>query len=245
MVLPERRTAYPTDIARGEYPWWLHTTKRSFDHNCKDDLSSLLLSTSDLDKRIIPVWASKEKRALMPNVETRNRNAVKPGVKKKNRVPKDLFADSSFSENYKLVFNLRCTIWSPCRVSDADVIKAVAKKCWVADGVPTGKFFEANLNDDLKKLNTIGYPLIVKTSQEGTSKGITKNSRVENLQQLQTEVEKICKVYKQPALCEQFIKGTEFTVAVIGNEELIALPVVQYAVSGNTNTAPRSARNRH
>lgn len=113
--------------------------------------------------------------------------------------------------------------------------KAVAKKCWVADGVPTGKFFEATLNDDLKKLNTIGYPLIVKTSQEGTSKGITKNSRVENLEQLRTEVEKICKVYKQPALCEQFIKGTEFTVAVIGNEEPIALPVVQYAVKGNTN----------
>ena len=113
--------------------------------------------------------------------------------------------------------------------------KAVAKKCWVSDGVPTGKFFEATLQDDLKKLNTIGYPLIVKTSQEGTSKGITKNSRVENLQQLQAEVEKVCKVYKQPALCEQFIKGTEFTVAVIGNENPIALPVVQYAVAGNTN----------
>ncbi len=113
--------------------------------------------------------------------------------------------------------------------------KAVAKKCWVADGVPTGKFFEASLRDDLKTLNTIGYPLIVKTSQEGTSKGITKNSRVENLEQLQKEVEKICNVYKQPALCEQFIKGTEFTVAVIGNEEPLALPVVQYAVGGNTN----------
>jgi D-alanine-D-alanine ligase len=113
--------------------------------------------------------------------------------------------------------------------------KAVAKKCWIADGVPTGKFFEATLRDDLKKLNTIGYPLIVKTSQEGTSKGITKNSRVENLEQLQAEVKKICSVYKQPALCEQFIKGTEFTVAVIGNEEATALPVVQYAVAGNTN----------
>ncbi len=113
--------------------------------------------------------------------------------------------------------------------------KAVAKKCWIADGVPTGKFFEATLRDDLKKLNTIGYPLIVKTSQEGTSKGITKNSRVENFEQLQKEVGKICSVYKQPALCEQFIKGTEFTVAVIGNENPIALPVVQYAVGGNTN----------
>ncbi len=111
--------------------------------------------------------------------------------------------------------------------------KAVAKKCWVADGVPTGKFFEATLDDDLVQLNKIGYPLIVKTSQEGTSKGITKNSRVTNIDELRTEVAKICNVYKQPALCEQFIKGTEFTVAVIGNKNPIALPVVQYAVGGN------------
>lgn len=113
--------------------------------------------------------------------------------------------------------------------------KAVAKKCWIADGVSTGKFFEANIGDDLKTLNTIGYPLIVKTSQEGTSKGITKNSRVTTLEELQREVEKICRVYKQPALCEQFIKGTEFTVAVIGNENPIALPVVQYAVGGSVD----------
>lgn len=113
--------------------------------------------------------------------------------------------------------------------------KAVAKKCWVADGIPTAKFFEAALRDDLKKLNTIGYPLMVKTSQEGTSKGITRNSRVENLAQLKKEVERICTLYKQPAMCEQFIKGTEFTVAVIGNEEPLALPVVQYAIDGSAN----------
>ncbi len=111
--------------------------------------------------------------------------------------------------------------------------KAVAKKCWVADGVPTGKFFEATTDDNLAQLNKVGYPLIVKTSQEGTSKGITKNSRVTNLEELTREVAKINKVYKQPALCEQFIKGTEFTVAVIGNKNPVALPVVQYAVGGN------------
>ncbi len=111
--------------------------------------------------------------------------------------------------------------------------KAVAKKCWIADGVPTGKFFEATTDDDLAVLNKIGYPLIVKTSQEGTSKGITKNSRVTNLEELKREVAKIYTVYQQPALCEQFIKGTEFTVAVIGNKNPIALPVVQYAVGGN------------
>ena len=112
--------------------------------------------------------------------------------------------------------------------------KAVAKKCWIADGVTTGKFFEATPNDDLAKLNTVGYPLIVKTSQEGTSKGITKNSRVTNLEELKREVKKIWDVYHQPALCEQFISGTEFTVAVWGNDTPQAFDVVQYSIGGNT-----------
>ncbi len=113
--------------------------------------------------------------------------------------------------------------------------KVVAKKCWVADGVPTARFFKATLKDDLKKLNTVGFPLIVKTIHEGTSKGITKDSRVEDFAQLKVQVEKINKTYKQPALCEQFIKGQEFTVAVIGNDAPMALPVVQYSVGGKTN----------
>lgn len=112
--------------------------------------------------------------------------------------------------------------------------KAIAKKCWISDGVPTGKFFEATPQDDLAKLNTVGYPLIVKTSQEGTSKGITQNSRVTNLEELKREVKKIWDVYHQPALCEQFISGTEFTVAVWGNLTAEAFDVVQYSIGGNT-----------
>ena len=71
---------------------------------------------------------------------------------------------------------------------------------------------------NLFELNTIGFPLFVKTLHEGTSKGITQNSRVENFEQLKAQVVHICRNYKQPALVEEFIKGTEFTVGVIGNE---------------------------
>lgn len=113
--------------------------------------------------------------------------------------------------------------------------KVVAKKCFIADGVPTARYFKATLKDDLKKLNTIGYPLFVKTLHEGTSKGITSKSRVENLEQLQEQVRHINVNYKQPALVEEFIKGTEFTVAVIGNGvDAKAMPVVQYAIAGKT-----------
>jgi D-alanine-D-alanine ligase len=113
--------------------------------------------------------------------------------------------------------------------------KVMAKKCFIADGVPTARFFKATSEDDLQKLNTIGFPLFVKTLHEGTSKGITQSSRVENAEQLKTQVERINRDYRQPALVEEFIKGTEFTVGVIGNNPPVAMPVVQYAIAGKTD----------
>lgn len=112
--------------------------------------------------------------------------------------------------------------------------KVVAKKCFIADGVPTARYFKATAHDDLKALNTIGYPLFVKTLHEGTSKGITADSRVEDLTQLKTQVDRVYSLYHQPALVEEFIRGTEYTVGVIGNANAKAMPVVQYAIGGKT-----------
>ncbi|MDE2027335.1 MAG: ATP-grasp domain-containing protein [Candidatus Omnitrophica bacterium] len=113
--------------------------------------------------------------------------------------------------------------------------KVMAKKCFIAEGIPTARFFKAGPDDDLEALNTIGFPLFVKTLHEGTSKGINEASRVENARMLKAQVEHINRNYKQPALVEEFIKGTEFTVGVIGNNPPQAMPVVQYAIDGRKN----------
>ena len=42
-------------------------------------------------------------------------------------------------------------------------------------------------------------------------------------------------VYKQPALIEEFIRGEEFTVAVVGNDPPEALPIVQIKIDGQLN----------
>ena len=61
--------------------------------------------------------------------------------------------------------------------------KVAAKKCFIADGIPTARYFKATAEDDLGELNTIGFPLFVKTLHEGTSKGITPGSRAELIDQ--------------------------------------------------------------
>lgn len=113
--------------------------------------------------------------------------------------------------------------------------KYFTKKMFVADGIPTPRFFTAKSIDDLDTLNTIGFPLIVKTRFEGTSKGLDENSRVEDLDGLKRQVQKINETYNQPALVEEFIRGTEFTVPVIGNGKPKAMSVIQVSIDGTTD----------
>jgi D-alanine-D-alanine ligase len=113
--------------------------------------------------------------------------------------------------------------------------KVVAKKLFISDGIPTPRYFVAHYQDDLKKKNTIGYPLIVKTRMEGSSKGIHQDSKVNNLQELTKRVEFININYRQTALVEEFISGMECTVPVLGNKNPIAMPVAQVNINGTVD----------
>jgi D-alanine-D-alanine ligase len=75
--------------------------------------------------------------------------------------------------------------------------------------------------------------MIVKPRYEGSSKGLSENSRVTNKGELQRQVELIVSTYKQPALVEEFISGTEFTVGVVGNDPAEVLPPVQIKIDGD------------
>ncbi len=111
--------------------------------------------------------------------------------------------------------------------------KVMAKKLFLAEGIPTPRFFELHQGDDSAARNTLGFPLMVKTRHEGSSKGISRQSRVEGSGALARQAAMINDAYAQPALVEEFIKGTEFTVAVLGNDAPQAMPVVQVSIDGN------------
>jgi len=112
--------------------------------------------------------------------------------------------------------------------------KVMAKKCFLADGIPTPRFFVAKNLSDIENMNGLRYPLMVKTSQEGSSKGISEESRVEDREELRRQVKRVTEIYNQPALIEEFIRGKEFTVAVMGNEDAEAMPPVQVSIDGKT-----------
>ncbi len=109
--------------------------------------------------------------------------------------------------------------------------KVIAKKILISENIPTPPFFQIS---DVSELNgaKFDFPLIAKPRFEGSSKGITESSVVNDLESLKKQAEWINKTYKQPALVEKFIEGSEFTVAVLGNEKPQALPVVQIKIDG-------------
>ena len=110
--------------------------------------------------------------------------------------------------------------------------KVVAKKIFIAEKIPTPKFFEVSSAEGLIDCDHCKFPLIVKPRFEGSSKGLSESSRVENDDELKKQVEFITKTYKQPALVEEFISGQEFTVAIVGNENPEIMPVVQIKIDG-------------
>lgn len=110
--------------------------------------------------------------------------------------------------------------------------KVMAKKIFLADKIPTPKFYEFKSSEEVLNTNHYRFPLIVKPRFEGSSKGLSENSRVENKDDLRKQVDYIIANYKQPALVEEFISGSEFTVAIVGNDPSEAMPVVQIKIDG-------------
>ncbi|MFA5345027.1 MAG: ATP-grasp domain-containing protein [Candidatus Omnitrophota bacterium] len=110
--------------------------------------------------------------------------------------------------------------------------KVMAKKIFIAEKIPTPKFVETSSVEELANTNHYKFPLIVKPRFEGSSKGLSESSRVENRDDLLKQVEYIVNAYKQPVLVEEFISGQEFTVALVGNDPAEVQPIVQIKIDG-------------
>jgi D-alanine--D-alanine ligase len=78
-----------------------------------------------------------------------------------------------------------------------------------------------------EKLKTLRYPLIVKPNQEGTSKGITSKSVVDDEAGVREVARELIERYGQPALVEEYIKGREFTVGLLGERRPRVLPPME------------------
>ncbi len=120
--------------------------------------------------------------------------------------------------------------------SSIAIDKAMTKRVWASEGLPTprslllrkGAYTTLQVQDIVA---TLGLPLIVKPAREGSSIGLTKVARSEQMLQAVEQAEQL----DADVLCEQFIQGDEVTCPVLGTgEQARALPVIRIvAPDGN------------
>jgi D-alanine-D-alanine ligase len=109
--------------------------------------------------------------------------------------------------------------------SSVGMDKITTKIIWLAHGVSTPKYAVIDDGTDLDKVVAdLGLPLIVKAPLEGSSIGITKVSRVEDVK----PAVELARQYDKLVLAEQFIEGREFSVPLLGTGlSARALPIVE------------------
>ncbi len=101
--------------------------------------------------------------------------------------------------------------------------KAMAKRLFKAANIPTANFFVVE-NDTRIPNHNLRYPLFVKPAVEGSSIGINESARVNNEDELVRQINWVRSQVDSLILVEEYIKGREFTIGILGDE---VLPIVE------------------
>ena len=112
--------------------------------------------------------------------------------------------------------------------SSLAINKSLTKEIANQKNIPTANFLSISNSDDLNlKLDTVNsnfsYPIIVKPNREGSSCGF---SIIKEKSDLEKSVNNAFK-YDKEILIEDYVKGQEFTVAILDDDGPVALPVIQ------------------
>lgn len=76
--------------------------------------------------------------------------------------------------------------------------------------------------------DSLEYPLFVKPNSEGSSKGISQNSVVEDAEQAQVLINRMLKTYPAGVILEEFIKGRELSVPMLQAYRNLTLEIVEH-----------------
>lgn len=98
--------------------------------------------------------------------------------------------------------------------------KTSTKRIWLAQGLPTPEFATIETLQDLEMAaERFGFPLMIKPAHEGSSIGMSKVESAKDL----APAFSLARQFDGDILAETFIKGREFTCAILGDQ---ALPVI-------------------
>jgi D-alanine-D-alanine ligase len=111
--------------------------------------------------------------------------------------------------------------------------KVMTKRIWLGHGLPTPRFVVLDGRATREQLRVVpdelGLPLMLKAPHEGSTIGIARVNGYSDMQ----EGFALCAKYDDVVLAEEFIRGRELTVPVIGTgRDARALPVIEIRAPG-------------
>nr|BET44642.1 MAG: D-alanine--D-alanine ligase [Candidatus Aschnera chinzeii] len=107
--------------------------------------------------------------------------------------------------------------------------KIRSKQLWIANKLPTPKYLHFNINEMkiiseellFDKISYLGLPLMVKPNYEGSSFGISKVTKLIELK----KAFKKAFLYSNEILIEKYLSGSEYSVAIIGDQVLPSIRI--------------------
>lgn len=108
--------------------------------------------------------------------------------------------------------------------------KSLAKKLFEFHNIRS-PYFATCHRGRLDHAHDIKFPLIVKPTSEDGSIGIDQFSVVNSVKELMERIHYIEEEFDSPSLIEEYIEGREIYAAVLGNEHLEVLPLIELDLS--------------
>ena len=140
-------------------------------------------------------------------------------------------------------YNIPC-VFSPPEVLMLCHDKALAKLLVAQAGLQTADWQLIRNAADIDAIH-LPMPLFIKPVAEGTSKGVTAHSLVENTTQLFAHATTLLAQYAQPMLVERYLPGREFTVGIVGcGAQAQAIGAVEVAYAAHSQAAGRTYDNK-
>jgi D-alanine-D-alanine ligase len=106
-----------------------------------------------------------------------------------------------------------------------DITREAMQDAAERHGLNFARGFHANASSDLAPAGRLTFPLIVKHPNSFASSGLTKESRVNSMEELATQVERMAAMFGS-ARVEEFIEGREMSCLVVENADEPSLPFV-------------------
>lgn len=89
-------------------------------------------------------------------------------------------------------------------------------------------------------LETLTVPLFVKPAKGGCSYGIGRQNLIRERKNLENRLNQIYEQVDSPLLVEEFLEGREFTAGVLGNRQVIVLPLMEFKYPQDATASFRS-----